>query len=296
MWGLSYLATKTALLDMGPFELAAARMSLAAVLFLPMFLRRRAALTRREQILLGLLGVTLYSVLFNLGLVEGRATDAGFIQASTPAVTALLAIPFLRERARPITWLGIGVSTAGVMALVLGTTARGTGSAKGDLFIVGSVLAWSIYSIYARRLSRRIEHVAITSTTLVVGTLLLVPPTFIELSVVTPRLTPPTIVAILYSGLMAVALGYLLWSYGLARVPAAVATVYLNLLPVIAAASGAIALGERLGTNEVVAGIVIITGVVLATLSERGGVGPHPTRARDVDLAYSRDVWGGNSS
>jgi len=269
IWGLSYLATKTALRDLGPFEIAAARMLLAAAIFLPFYLRRRRALAPRQQLIAGLLGIALYYALFNLGLQDARATDAGVIQASIPAVTALLAIPLLGERASLGAWSGIALSMVGVVALVVGTTAAGSGSLGGDLLIVASVLDWALYSIYIRRLARDVDDAAITAAALVVGAALLLPLGAAELAVVTPRLTPSAIIAVVYSGLAASALGYWLWSYGLARVQAAAATAYLNLLPLVAAVSGAIVLGEHIGIVEVSAGVVIVAGVTLAALSSR---------------------------
>jgi drug/metabolite transporter (DMT)-like permease len=269
IWGLSYLATKTALRDMGPFENAAARMLLAAAVFLPVYLPRRRSLPIGRQLVAATLGVALYYALFNLGLMDARATDAGVIQASIPAVTALLAIPLLGERAPLGAWAGIGLSMIGVIALVAGTTGGGVGSLAGDVFIVASVLDWALYSIYIRRLAREVGDAAITAAALVVGAALLLPLGAAELAVVTPRLTVSGAIAVLYSGLAASALGYWLWSYGLARVPAAAATTYLNLLPLVAAISGALVLGERVGIVEAGAGVVIVAGVTLAAASAR---------------------------
>jgi drug/metabolite transporter (DMT)-like permease len=254
---------------MGPFENAAARMVLAGGLFLPLFLRRRRALSFGPQFIAGFLGVALYYALFNLGLVDARATDAGVIQASIPAVTALLAIPLLGERAPLGAWAGIALSMLGVIVLVVGTTSGGVGSLVGDVLIVASVLDWALYSIYIRRLARGADDVTITAAALVVGALLLLPLGAAELAFVAPRPTPSAIVAVLYSGFAASALGYWLWSYGLARVPAGVATTYLNLLPLVAALSGALVLGERVGLLEAAAGVVIVAGVTLAATSSR---------------------------
>ena len=254
---------------MGVFENAAARMVLAAAVFLPFYLRRRRALAPRRQLLAAILGIALYYALFNLGLVDARATDAGVIQASIPAVTALLAIPLLGERAPVGAWAGIALSMLGVIALVAGTTGGGQGSLIGDLLIVGSVVDWALYSIYVRRLARDVDEASITAAALVVGAILLLPVGAAELAFVTPRLTASAVFAVVYSGLAATALGYWLWSYGLARVPAAAATTYLNLLPFVAAVSGALALGERVGLVEAGAGVVIVAGVTLAALSSR---------------------------
>lgn len=267
IWGLTFLATKTALRDMGPFENAAARMVVAGAVFLPVYLRTRRELAARDQLLAGFLGVGLYYVIFNLGLMMARATDAGVIQAAIPAVTAVLAIPLLGERAAAARWVGIAVSGAGVATLVLGTTAEGVGSVAGDLLMIATVVDWALYSIYVRRLARRASDAAVTSAALVVGAAMLLPFGAAELAVVPVRATPSAIVAVLYSGLLASALAYWLWSYGLARVRAAAATAYLNLLPLVAALSGALLLGERIGLVEVAGGALIVAGVTVAARS-----------------------------
>ena len=163
--------------------------------------------------------------------------------------------------------MGIGLPAANAriaVAPVAGTAAQGTGSITGDLFIVASVIDWALYSIYVRRLARRAADTAITAATLVVGAGLLLPLGAAELAFVAPRATLAGAAAVVYAGLGASALGYWLWSYGLARVDAARATTYLNLLPFVAALSGVLVLGERIGAVEIAGGALIVAGVTLA--------------------------------
>ncbi|HUG56578.1 MAG TPA: EamA family transporter, partial [Candidatus Limnocylindrales bacterium] len=242
-----------ALEDLGPFQLATARVLLAAAIFAPAILRTRTEIGAREGLTLGFLGIVLYYATFNVGLASARATDAGVIQASIPAVSALLAIPILAERANAWTWSGIGLSFAGVALLVRATTGSGEGSLAGDLWIAASVLDWALYSVYVRRLSRRASGTAITAAALGWGALLLVPLGLAELLWVRPSLTVPGAAAVVFLAVFAGALGYWLWSYGLARLRAGQATIYLNLLPLVAAASGVLVLGERLTGAEPVA-------------------------------------------
>lgn len=266
IWGLSYLFTKVQLEDMGPFQAAAFRVLISAALVAPAIAKLpRSGIGLGAGIALGVLGIVAYYAGFNVGLQSARATDAGVIQATIPAVTAVVAIWMLRERPRWQVWAGIALSFAGVVALVSATSAAGEGSVTGDLWIVFSVLVWSVYSVYARRLGSRASATAITAATLGWGALLLLPFGAIEMAAATPRLTFDGVAATVYLAVFAGAVGYWLWSYGLARVPAAQATVYLNLLPVVAAASGALVLGERVGVTELLAGVVIVVGVVLAT-------------------------------
>lgn len=249
---------------MGPFELAAIRTALAAVFFVPALLRARGTIGVRDGLVLGGLGITLYYAGFNVGLQDARATDAGVIQAAIPAATALVAIPLLGERGALWSWLGIALSTLGVVLLVAGTSASGTGSLTGNLWIVVSVVVWALYSVIARRISRRAGGTAITAATLVYGALLCLPLAALELATVVPRVTPEGVAAVLFLAAFASAAGYWLWAYGLARVEAGRASAYLNLLPLVAAVSGALILGERIGLVELAAGGIIVSGVALA--------------------------------
>lgn len=266
IWGLSYLFTKIQLEDVAPFQGAAARVIVSTLLLAPAVRRLpRSGLGWRTGLMLGALGVTLYYAGFNVGLATARATDSGVIQASIPAVSALLAVPLLHERPHWRAWVGIALSFAGVVALVGGTSATGKGSLVGDLWIVFSVVVWALYSICVRRVGARASATAVTAATLLWGGILLLPLAAAETSSVTPRLTAQGVAATAYLAVFAGAIGYWLWSYGLTRVRAAQATAYLNLLPVVAAVSGALVLGERLGLTELLSGAVIVTGVYVAT-------------------------------
>lgn len=264
IWGLTYLGTKIALRDLGPFELAALRTSIAAVLFAPALWRSRAQIRIGDGLLLGALGVAFYYAAFNVAMGTARATDAGVIQAAIPAASALLAIPLLGERGTLRSWLGIMLSTAGVVVLVAGTRAVGEGSLIGDLWIVLTVIDWALYNIAVRRISRRASDTAITAAALVYGAALVLPLGVLELAQGLPTLTAEGALAVLFLAFFASALGYWLWSYGLARVDAGRASTYLNLLPLVAVVSGALVLGERIGAVELAGGALIVAGVALA--------------------------------
>jgi len=197
-------------------------------------------------------------------IASARATDAGVIQAAIPAASALFAIPLLGERGTVRSWLGIVLSTVGVVVLVAGTSAVGEGSLAGDLWIVLTVIDWALYNIAVRRISRRASDTAITAAALIYGAGLVLPLGVFELATGLPSVTTESALAILFLALFSSALGYWLWSYGLSRVEAGRASSYLNLLPLIAVLSGALALGERVGPIELLGGALILSGVAMA--------------------------------
>ena len=264
VWGLSYLGTKIALEDMGPFQMATVRVLLAAVFYVPLIATAHRRLGIQRGVALGLLGVVLYYLGFNVGLQGARVTDAGVIQASIPAVSALIAIPLLGERPRVLVWAGIALSFVGVVLLVGGTGASGEGSFLGNLLIIWSVVVWGLYSVYVRKLGGAATAGEITAATMAWGGLLALPLGVAELAFVTPSLTVQGVAATVLLAVFAGAAAYWLWSYGLARVEAARATAYLNLLPLVAAASGVAVLGERIGLAEIGGAVLIVGGVTLA--------------------------------
>jgi len=64
--------------------------------------------------------------------------------------------------------------------------------------------------------------------------------------------------AVIAQGLLATTAAYLFWNWGLARVPAARAGVFLNLEPLVGALLGLVVLHESLGVLGIVGGILIL--------------------------------------
>ena len=130
-----------------------------------------------------------------------------------------------------------------------------------------SVLVWGLYSVYVRRLGGAAGPGTITAATMVWGGLFLIPLGAAELAFVTPVFTLVGAAATLFLAIFAGAIAYWLWSFGLARLEAARGTAYLNLLPLVAAVSGAVVLGERIGPTEIIGSLMIVAGVTLAARS-----------------------------
>jgi drug/metabolite transporter (DMT)-like permease len=71
--------------------------------------------------------------------------------------------------------------------------------------------------------------------------------------------------ALLAQGLCATTTATLLWNWGVARVPAAEAGVFVNLEPALGALLGVIVLGESLGWTGVAGGLLIIAAAIAMT-------------------------------
>ena len=233
------------------------------------------AQTKRLVFLESFLGNFLFSICMLFGVSMTSAVSAGVIMASIPAVVALLSWAFLRERIGPRIWAAIACAAGGIALLGLakphGDAAPGTGAAAnawlGNLLVFGAVLCEASYAVIGKKLTGALGPKRITSLINVWGFALVTPfglyaATQFDFTQVKPGIW---LLLVFYS-LAASIWTVWLWMTGLKRVPAAQAGVFTVMLPVSAALVGVFALGETLGTFQLLAIGLALVGVVLATL------------------------------
>jgi drug/metabolite transporter (DMT)-like permease len=120
------------------------------------------------------------------------------------------------------------------------------------------------YTLTLKHLSKRFKPLFLTAFQALVGSLFFAPFLLLE-SVSLPTTFPlmPSL-AVLYLGI-AVSFGaYGLYNYGVSHMPASEASLYINLIPVFAVIMGYLLLDEALGWDQLLGGMVILTGVWIA--------------------------------
>src|SRR3954452_3587686 len=154
IWATTFVVSSSALATTSPAVLTVLRFALAAIVLIPLALRRggmgRVFLAPITAVL-GLTGVAAYYGLQNLGLLQTPAGTAALLQAVLPVATAVLAAVLLRERQSGGTGAGLVAATAGV-ALVASAGARFD---RGAALVVAGVLAYALYTVLLRRLGSR---------------------------------------------------------------------------------------------------------------------------------------------
>jgi drug/metabolite transporter (DMT)-like permease len=275
IWGSAYAITKAALTQLPPITFALLRFLVAsAVLSVLCYPRRKHLYPLLHSqwlllLLMGLTGITLYYLGYQFGLVYGSATQGAFIQAPIPAATAVTAVLLLHERLSKLGMAGIGVSFLGVILVILGTPADALAPSPllGALCMAGSTVAWALYTICAKRLTQA-NALVITTVSTVIGTMLLVPFSLVEMQLhPLPLLTPPDWLSILYLGTLSSAGCYLLYNWSLVHLDASQAANFLNLVPIVAVAIAILFLGEGVVLAQLLGGALVLLGVWLTTQS-----------------------------
>jgi drug/metabolite transporter (DMT)-like permease len=231
--------------------------------------RRWPRLRPREWLTVALVG-TAGTAGFHLGLVGGLAlttpAHAALLVNLSPLFAVLLAALTLGERLGVRRLGGVLLALGGVILIVARGDLTG-GTLLGDLLCVGAAAAWTVYAVGGKALFAVHPPMQITALAMVLGTLPLLPIGGPGLLAVPWRsLGPGTWLLLAYLSVGTIVVGYVLWSWALARASTARVIVYSYLTPVIAAAIS-VALGQDAPSVSLAVGAVaVVAGVALAQL------------------------------
>lgn len=292
IWGVNFPVIKGALDVLSPLVFNALRFPLAAAVLLGLMVATGGlALPERRHLAavlgLGVLGNVVYQLFFIHGVAGTSAGNASLLLSTTPVWTVILSTLTGQEVLSGAVWAGVGATVVGMVLLVLGGAGVSfTGaSLRGDLLMVTSALAWAAYTVGSRPLVQRYGAMPVTAWTLWAGTpwlVLLGLPGLARL----PRgtLGPAVWIAIVYAGVLAISVAYLLWNQGIRRLGNARTAVYTNLVPVVALAAAWIGLRERPTALQLGGAAVILVGLTLTRLGRDpgpSGAAPRETRREE---------------
>ena len=269
MWGASIVGGKLVLDHVPPLTLALVRCLVAVAVLLPLLrLRGGRPALGREPALLGLTGVALFFLCYNLGLRATTATNATLIlDGGEPFLTALLAAALLGERLTGRRLGGIATALAGIATIVLlgqGATLDLGLRALGDLLMLGSALAWAAYTVLGRRAFASAGLLEVVAGASLYGALFLLPAAAVELAVVgIGAVTASDLLLILYLGAGCSGLAYVLLGYGLRHLEAGEAGAFGYLAPVTGLGAAVLVLHESVTAGQAAGAALIVGGVWL---------------------------------
>jgi drug/metabolite transporter (DMT)-like permease len=279
LWGTGFYFSKIALEELAVAHMVFYRILFGCVGLLPFAIRQAPLFDRGEwQALLGaaFLGVPVQFIIQFYGLSLTTVSHAALMVGAGPVVLAAGATLFGRERLDRTSWLALIGSTAGVSLVVLGgqSAAHGHGpSTVGDLLVLLSLVAATGWILANKRLMMRHSPVAVTSYGLLCGFGMLAVAVLLEDGPPPVHgISPKVWWALAASGLLCTASTTLLWNWGLHRVPASRAGVFLNIEPVLGSVLGVKLLGDRLGPWAWAGAVMLIAAAATLTTRPHGHV------------------------
>ena len=286
LWGTSFTAMKAALAGFQPMAVVWMRMAIGSLIMLPLW--RRVPRPRYEAgdwkwlLLLGLMQPCLYYLLEGYAIQLTTSAQAGMISAIVPLLVAAGAALFLSERLPGAAVFGVFLSVAGVVGLSLAgaPAADAPAPALGNGLEVLAMVSAAIYMLVVKRLSTRYDPWLLTGLQALAGVVFFLPGAVLSDPVRWLDAPASAWVGTLYLGCFVTLGGFGLYNMAMARMDAGRAAMSINLIPLVAVATGWIVLGEALRPVQAIACAAIVGGVVLGELGAPRSV--HPDAAAEL--------------
>ena len=236
-------------------------------------------LSRQTRLLLffeSFFGNFLFTLCMITGVTLTSAVTAGVTMAAIPAAVAVMSWLFLREAVSRRTWAAIFLAVLGISLNSLNksaeTTASATGSQAwlGQLLLVAAVLCEASYAVIGKKLTASVSPKRITALINLWGFALSTPAgLYLAWQFDFAQVSGPQWGLLLFYALAACVWTVWLWMTGLRTVPASQAGIFTVLLPISAALTGMLALGERISGMQLLAFGIALASVLIATWPER---------------------------
>ena len=265
LWGATFFFGKIGLTQLTVLQLTLGRFAVAALVLLPWACASGEWPRRADWPLFSLaafLGIPVTFVLQYGGLAFTTSADAALIIGGFPLVMALGGAWFRGERLGRIGWLAVLASTLGV-GLVIGSPQGGW---LGRLLVLASLFAAVAWVLLTKRLLERYSPVAATTWVLALGSLMTLPLTLLRDGLPAWNLSPAVVASMLTLGIACTAATFTLWNWGIERVDASRAGVFVNLEPVVGAVLGVALLGESLAASSLLGGTIVVACAVVVCL------------------------------
>lgn len=267
MWGYSFVSSKV-LLDngLGPVHIYFYRFVIAYLLILIVSHKRLWASNWRDEglfVLCALTSGSLYFIAENTALQYTLTTNVSLLTSLSPLITAMLVgLVYKTEKIGMGTWLGSAIAIIGVGCVVLNSSASLEVRPLGDFLALSAALSWAFYSLMLRKLNAHYDVWFISRKTFFYGILTAIPFMIFEqesVPVANIISRPEVIGNLLFLGVGASFIAYVLWALTIKQVGAVKANNYMYLQPIVTLVVSAIVLGEHV-TLIGYLGILMILG------------------------------------
>lgn len=278
IWGAALPIVKPALYTLTPYQFLYLRYLLAATIMLPVtiaiFPKNLPKKTLITIIGLEFIQVTLSLSVLYQALALTSALTASLIGSTAPIFVTLAGIFFLKEKEEKHEWLGLSLSALGTLAIILASATYT--SAKSGLPGVLLMLLYQgfnvTYLLLAKKYYPQLNKMFIAGISCLVG--------FLSYGLITPLTNPinplpialhhlPSLLAVIYMGLLGSPLAVALLLYGQSKIEASEASLFTYLQPLIYIPLSILWLKDRLLPTQILGLILVVAGVVIAELRPR---------------------------
>ncbi len=273
IYGLNYVIAKGIMPDfMAPRTIILFRVAGATLIFwlVSAFIKREKVNKKDlfRLLVVAFFGIALNQIMFFEGLNLTTPINASIIMVGTPILVLVFSHYLLKEHLTSLKLFGIALGSAGAAWLILknGTISFSSGTFLGNLFILINASSYALFLVLVKPLMKKYSALTVMKWVFTFG-LIYVVPVSLPLAIKTDFTAIPFSIwmSVTYVVLFTTVLAYFLNNYSLKIVSPTVNSAYIYLQPVLATVV-ALAVGkDYLTWIEVVAALLIFSGVYLVS-------------------------------
>ena len=271
VWGTTFVNTKV-LFNSGltPLEIFFLRFAIAYVCIWFISPRKLLARSWRDELIMILLGITGGSVFFlaeNYAVGLTYVNNVSFIVCTAPLLTVLLGITFVKSI--KATWsliVGSLIALLGVAVVIFNGSFVLHLSPWGDLLTLLASLCWAVYSLLMKKISNSYSAIFITRKIFFYGLVTVLPAFIFDpwTATISMLLTPKVMLNLLFLGVIASFLCFVLWTLVIVKIGDMTSSNYLYLNPISTVVTSAIFLNEPMTAIAYIGSALILIGVAVS--------------------------------
>ena len=280
IWAGNFIIARSAKSSIPPISLAFYRWLSATIILLPftwhLFIKEIAIVKKQSWffLLTAIAGVSLFNTFVYIAGHYAEAINLALIgTTSSPVFSVILARIFLGEKIPLNRIIGMLICIVGILLLLSKGSwevLRTFSFTKGDWWMLAAAICFAIYNVCAKKKPANMSTRNFLFTVFLMGTIFLFPFYIAEVNAKGGfSFNFSNIGAIIYLGLGASVICFLLWSKSIQLIGTGRAALFGNLIPVFSSIEAVILLNEKISSLHIYSFILVIAGLLIANLQIR---------------------------
>lgn len=280
IWAGNFIIARGVIKDIPPVTLSFYRWLLATIILLPFvwttFKKEWPIVKKRPGyfLLAAVTGVALFNTFVYIAGHYSEAINMALIgTTSSPIMSVILARIFLKERISYLRVTGMIICLLGVLLLLSKghmETLLSLSFSKGDWWMLAAALAFAIYNVSAKKKPAAMSSKNFLFTVFLIGTIVLLPFYLYELNAKGGfEISFSNLSSILYLGLGASVICFLLWNVSISHLGAGRASLFGNLIPVFSSIEAVLILHEKITWVHISSFVLVVTGLLVANMQKK---------------------------
>ncbi|MEM1484534.1 DMT family transporter [Oscillospiraceae bacterium PP1C4] len=269
-WGTTFVSTKVLLNYITPIQVMLLRYLIAYVGLFAVYPKFHRSEGIRQELLCmsaALTGSTLYFLSENTALYFTQASNVSLLISAAPILTSMVAHLFTRDEklSRGVIY-GFLVAMLGIFFVVFNGHFVLKLSPVGDLLAITAALMWAFYTVILRKIKTVHKPVYMTRRIFFYSILTMLPCLLIDKKPLSLAvlLEPVVLGNLVFLGLIASSLCYVLWYHVVGYMGAVKANNFIYLNPLVTMLASIVVLREQVTWLMLLGAVLILLGVMLA--------------------------------